>query len=162
MYVYIGGFSSGARIPGSGEPGGLPSMGSHRVGHDWSDLAAAVVKNPPANEGDARDRSLPGQRRSPGGGHDKPPQYSCLEKPMDRKNPMEPGGSQRVRRDWSNLHEVCIQIHFTSQALGLLCFVIFLSLSLSLCLELAPTHPFLGSLRHSPLPSTSFSLRSWR
>ena len=29
------------RIPGSGEPGGLPSMGSHRVGHDWSDLAVA-------------------------------------------------------------------------------------------------------------------------
>ena len=28
------------RIPGTGEPGGLPSMGSHRVGHDWSDLAA--------------------------------------------------------------------------------------------------------------------------
>ena len=29
------------RIPGMVEPGGLPSMGSHRVGHDWSDLAAA-------------------------------------------------------------------------------------------------------------------------
>ena len=28
------------RIPGTGEPGGLPSMGSYRVGHDWSDLAA--------------------------------------------------------------------------------------------------------------------------
>ena len=28
-----------------GEPGGLPSMGSHRVGHDWSDLAVAVVKD---------------------------------------------------------------------------------------------------------------------
>jgi len=27
------------RIPGTGEPGGLPSMGSHRVGPDWSDLA---------------------------------------------------------------------------------------------------------------------------
>ena len=27
------------RIPGTGEPGGLPSMGSHRVRHDWSDLA---------------------------------------------------------------------------------------------------------------------------
>ena len=27
------------RIPGTGEPGGLPSMGPHRVGHDWSDLA---------------------------------------------------------------------------------------------------------------------------
>ena len=30
------------RIPGLGEPGGLPSLGSHRVGHDWSDLAAAA------------------------------------------------------------------------------------------------------------------------
>ena len=30
------------RIPGTGEPRGLPSMGSHRVGHDWSDLAAAA------------------------------------------------------------------------------------------------------------------------
>ena len=28
------------RIPGKAEPGGLPSMGSHRVGHDWSNLAA--------------------------------------------------------------------------------------------------------------------------
>ena len=34
------------RIPGTGEPGGLPSMGSHRVGHDWSDLAAAAAENP--------------------------------------------------------------------------------------------------------------------
>ena len=31
------------RIPGTGEPGGLPSMGSHRVGYDWSDLAAAAA-----------------------------------------------------------------------------------------------------------------------
>ena len=30
------------RIPGMGKLGGLPSMGSHRVGHDWSDLAAAA------------------------------------------------------------------------------------------------------------------------
>ena len=30
------------RIPGAGEPGGLSSKGSHRVGHDWSDLAAAA------------------------------------------------------------------------------------------------------------------------
>ena len=34
------------RIPGVGEPGGLLSMGSHRVGHDWSDLAAAVAAAP--------------------------------------------------------------------------------------------------------------------
>ena len=31
------------RIPGAGEPGGLPSMGSHRVGHNRSDLAAAAA-----------------------------------------------------------------------------------------------------------------------
>ena len=31
------------RIPGTGEPGGLLSMASHRVGHDWSDLAAAAI-----------------------------------------------------------------------------------------------------------------------
>ena len=31
------------RIPGTADPGGLPSMGSHRVGHDWSDLAAAAA-----------------------------------------------------------------------------------------------------------------------
>ena len=30
------------RIPGTGEPGGLPSVGLHRIGHDWSDLAAAA------------------------------------------------------------------------------------------------------------------------
>ena len=33
------------RIPGMGEPGGLLSMGSHRVGHDWSDSAAAAAVN---------------------------------------------------------------------------------------------------------------------
>ena len=33
------------RIPGTGEPGGLPSIGLHRVGHDWSDLAAAAAKS---------------------------------------------------------------------------------------------------------------------
>ena len=32
------------RIPGMGASGGLPSVGSHRVGHDWSDLAAAAFK----------------------------------------------------------------------------------------------------------------------
>ena len=31
------------RIPGTGEPRGLPSLGSHRIGHDLSDLAAAAA-----------------------------------------------------------------------------------------------------------------------
>ena len=47
--------------------------------------AALVVKNPPANAGDAGDAgSIPGSGRSPGGGHGNPLQYSCLENPMDR------------------------------------------------------------------------------
>ena len=32
------------RIPGAGEPGGLPSMGWHRVRYDWSDLASAAAE----------------------------------------------------------------------------------------------------------------------
>ena len=32
------------RIPGKGEPGLLPSMGWHRIGHDWSNLAAAATR----------------------------------------------------------------------------------------------------------------------
>ena len=44
-----------------------------------------MVKNPPANVGDARDTgSIPGWGRSPGGGNGKPLQYSCLENPKDR------------------------------------------------------------------------------
>ena len=51
------------RILGTGEPGGLLSMGSHRVGHDWSDLAAAAARKeywsglpcpPPGNLPDPR------------------------------------------------------------------------------------------------------------
>ena len=46
---------------------------------------ATVVKNPPANAGDARDAGLiTGSGRSPGEGHGNPLQYSCLENPVDR------------------------------------------------------------------------------
>ena len=46
---------------------------------------ALVVKNPPANAGDVRDVGLiPGLGRSSGGDHGNPPQYSCLENPIDR------------------------------------------------------------------------------
>ena len=52
------------RIPGMGEPGGLPSLGSHRDGHDWSDLeAAAAVATGISGEGDGI-----------------PLQYSCLDR----------------------------------------------------------------------------------
>ena len=51
------------RIPGMGEPGGLLSMGSHRVGHDWTDLAATAaaefleqLKEAGQTQREARDR----------------------------------------------------------------------------------------------------------
>ena len=48
-------------------------------------MVALVVKNLPTNTGDIRNMGLiPGSGRSPGGGHDNPLQYSCLENPMDR------------------------------------------------------------------------------
>ena len=74
------------RILGTEEPGGLPSMGSHKVGHDWSDLAAAVKVGSAGIESACSmgDLSLiPGLGRSPGEGSDYPFQYSDLENSMD-------------------------------------------------------------------------------
>ena len=67
----------------------------HRVGHDWSDLAAAAAsygfvwwlnsKESAGNAGDTGDASLiSGLGRSSGGGNGYPLQYSCRENPMDR------------------------------------------------------------------------------
>ena len=66
----------------------------------------SVVKNPPANAGNAR--SVSGLGRSPEGGNGNPLQYSCLGNPMD-------GGAwwaiihalKRVRHDLVNIH-VCV------------------------------------------------------
>ena len=48
----------------------------------YVDELMGVVKNLPANAGDAG--LILGSGRSPGGGHDNPLQYSCLENPMGR------------------------------------------------------------------------------
>ena len=75
------------RIPGTGEPGWLPSMGSHKVGQDWSDLAAAAaacwMQGFPGGS-DSKEfschaehlGSIPGLGRHPGGRHDNSFQYS--------------------------------------------------------------------------------------
>ena len=69
------------KIPGTGEPGGLPSLGSHRVGHDWSDLAVAaklIIVVTLFSGYLFHSYSL-----SFGEGNGNPLQYSCLENPMD-------------------------------------------------------------------------------
>ena len=75
------------RILWTEKPGGLPSIGSHRVEHDWSDLAAAAVEAGSAGKESTcsmGDLSLiPGLGRSPGEGSDYPFQYSGLENSMD-------------------------------------------------------------------------------
>ena len=62
-----------------------------------------MVKNPPANAGDIRDKgSTHGLGRSPGGGHCNPLQYPCLENPMDR---LKPGGLQSIMSPESDMTE---------------------------------------------------------
>ena len=59
-----------------------PSYGNRSFHHQ----VALVVKNPPANAGNAREVDMiPRQGRSPGVGNGNPLQYSCLEHPMDRR-----------------------------------------------------------------------------
>ena len=53
------------RIPGTGEPGGLLSLGSHRVGHDWRDLAAVAAGDGESRRGDGTEEILR-NHRSPG------------------------------------------------------------------------------------------------
>ena len=104
------------RIPGMVEPDGLPSMGSHGVGHDWSDLALAVhlwipniingfprgvvVENLPANTGDIRDgfdlwvKKIPWRRDILAWKIPWTEEYDGLQS-------MWP---QRVEHDWENTH----------------------------------------------------------
>ena len=71
------------RIPGVEEPGGLPSMWSPRVGHDWSDLACMhALEKEMATHSSILAWRIPGMEE-PGG--------------------LPSVGSQRVRHDWSNL-----------------------------------------------------------
>ena len=64
-----------------------------------------MVKNPPADAGDASDMGLiPGSGRFPGEEHDNPPQYSCLENPHGQRSlagysargPKELGTTERL------------------------------------------------------------------
>ena len=91
------------RIPGTGEPGGLPSMGSHRVGHDGSDSAAAAAaaaaehshfyfwlpwwlsgKEPACQR--RRCRFSPQVRKIPREGNGNPLQYSYWEIPWTEES----------------------------------------------------------------------------
>ena len=97
------------RIPGTGEPGGLPSMGSHRVGHDWSDLAADSILGFPAGSEVKASASNAGDLGSIPGREDP------LEKEMvthssilawripwmEKPGRLQSMGSQRVGHNWA-------------------------------------------------------------
>ena len=81
------------RIPGTGEPGGLPPMGSHRVGHD--------LKRPSSSSS---------SKVNEGKGNGNPLQYSCLENPMD-------GGAwwaavHGVTKSQTRLSDFTFTVHF--------------------------------------------------
>ena len=106
------------RIPGTGEPGGLPSVGSHRVGHDWSDSTAAAAYFPQAFPGGSDNTesawnagylgSIPGLGRSPEEGNGYPLWCSCLENSMDRgvwwATVLEVRKSWTRPNDWHSSH----------------------------------------------------------
>ena len=67
-------------------------------------LGGSVVKNPPANAGDAEDMgSTPGLEWSPEEGSGNPLQYSCLENPKDRES------------RWTRIHGVAKELGMTQQ-----------------------------------------------
>ena len=73
-------------------------------------MYSIIVKNPPANAGDAGDAvSVLVSGRSPGGGNDNPLQYSCLENSVDR------------RAWWATVHGVTNQFSSVTQSCPTLC-----------------------------------------
>ena len=73
-------------------------------------LVALVVKNPPANAGDAS--LIPGSGRTLGEGNGNPLQYSCLENPMaEEPSGLQSVGLQRVRYGWSELAHTYVYIY---------------------------------------------------
>ena len=72
-----------------GEPGGLPSMGSHRVGHDWGDLAEVALEKEMATHSSVLAWRIPGMGE-PGG--------------------LPSMGSHRVGHDWSDLTAAAAEV----------------------------------------------------
>ena len=94
------------KIPRTEEPGGLQSMGSHRVGHDWSDLAAAAAaklrESITAGEPSSARGFLRASLRK-GEGDGTPLQYSFAWKIPWTGEPgrLQSMGSLRVQHDWA-------------------------------------------------------------
>ena len=108
------------RIPGTGEPGGLLSMGSHRVRHDWSDLAEAYAFHLPDIKLNNRVYTflthIPLCPFSPYWwwllGH-----WFSLELPRSFKNPAVQFHSQR----WFDQYECTLDLGKFQRSLGILC-----------------------------------------
>ena len=108
------------RIPGTEEPGGL-SMGSHRVGHNWSDLAATASNYPrtmwagkesTCNGGDLC--SIPELGRSPGEWKGYPLPYSGLENSID----CIVHGVTKSQTWLSNFHFISCGLFWTREVCG--------------------------------------------
>ena len=110
---------------------------------------AAVLKNPPAHAGDAKDLgSILGSGRSPGVGNGNPLQYSCLENPMDRGAWWATvHGSQRDPTDHTHTNWVFIYYFFKALFIYLWMHWIFIAayrLSLECGLNICDTQAYLN------------------
>ena len=113
LFTYLAGFEETVVLPKTNYSLSyflLPSRShcqSQALGWDckrlWASQVASVVKKAPANAGDVRDAgTIPGSKRSPGGGHGNL-QYSCLGNPMGRGDGRVAWGSKELEHDWSDL-----------------------------------------------------------
>ena len=79
----------------------------------WASQLMLVLKNLPDNPEEVRDvGSIPGLRRSPGGGHGNPFQYSCLENPVDRG--AWRATAPRLAKSWTRLKWLSMHTHLNS------------------------------------------------
>ena len=89
------------RIPGMGEPGGLPSVGAHWVGHDWSNLVTVAHCQKRVAESDLTPGSLtPGSISHQEGWILLPPTTVASAQPRPPKNLMQPYLSSQHIPDW--------------------------------------------------------------
>ena len=84
----------------------------------WGFPSGSVVKNPPANAGDAG--SIPGSGRSPGEENGHPLQYSCLGNPMNRGGlaGYSPWGLKRIGHDSVTKQKQCFTDKLTEAQSG--------------------------------------------
>ena len=116
---------------------------------------SSVVKNPPANAGDAR--SIPWSGRSPGEGNGNPLQYACLGNPVDRRawlgcSPWDSKESDMTQQLNNNGKLSCVKCLFRSLPIFFFYWVVFLLVNFESSLYFLDTHSLGDDIQQVILP----------